>query len=461
MTRLGCAVVACAAVFQVLHAQGDRSRPTLIQQVNIDYGDTGNKPFVTDPVRVEMRIDGNGFPLSIEATSGLPDVVVSALSQYRFIPPVRNGVVVDSTITYIVPVRVPLDELSQPKFQRRWNSNERAAMQRGMKLDVRQVAQLEQTLIRNPEKKDERRTLLAYAATHPGDDARRIRSQSIAWLAEYLPNSDLPTSPLALINSAGGPLPDPAAYAAIRTIWLNQVRQASDKHDILEPASYYLRVADPEETEQVLLPEVGRDGRAAVWLGDLYALAALGVNGLDLVTGFPVSASEGLRDAAFAKKARSILAESGDARVIISALNTVGIAGRSLAGVGQLPAGFREFCESLQQRAQQFYAGASSGCDAPHQGSAGLQMDPPTLKKEVGPRYPEEAKAAKLEGTVRLQGVLDKEGKLKDLELIKGPLVFYSEARRAVSKWVFQPAKMNGEPVSFVFTVEVRFSLLP
>src|SRR5581483_9882640 len=158
------------------------------------------------------------------------------------------------------------------------------------------------------------------AAKQPAD-AAKIRSENIAWFVEHDPESQFLGSPLVVINSLDGPLADKNSYPQIRALWLKQLEQKPDDRAILEHATNFLRVADPFAAESALLPMINKIDGAAVWLGELYGLAALGVTGLDPETGLPAAAADP-QNSPFAAKANSAIAASTDPRIVLSATLT-------------------------------------------------------------------------------------------------------------------------------------------
>ena len=81
------------------------------------------------------------------------------------------------------------------------------------------------------------------------------------------------------------------------------------------------------------------------------------------------------------------------------------------------------------------------------------------LLQKVPPVYPEAAKAAGVEGTVVLKGLIGKDGTLKDLHVISGPEMLQQAAIDATSQWIYSPYLLNGEPVEVDTTVSVNFNM--
>jgi len=77
----------------------------------------------------------------------------------------------------------------------------------------------------------------------------------------------------------------------------------------------------------------------------------------------------------------------------------------------------------------------------------------------VPPAYPESAKQKSLEGTVVLQIVVDKDGKVQRLERVGGSPELADAAIQAVRQWRYQPYLVNGKPHESNKQVEMRFSL--
>lgn len=104
--------------------------------------------------------------------------------------------------------------------------------------------------------------------------------------------------------------------------------------------------------------------------------------------------------------------------------------------------------------------GAKSQPEAPLVYKPGQGVTAPVLLKEVKPRYTVEAKAAKIQGTVLLECVVQPDGTIGNVEVTK-PLDdgLDEEAIRAVRQWRFEPGKKDGKPVPVRITLEMTFTL--
>jgi len=83
----------------------------------------------------------------------------------------------------------------------------------------------------------------------------------------------------------------------------------------------------------------------------------------------------------------------------------------------------------------------------------------PRKLKEVKPRYTRRARKACIEGSVILQAVISKEGRVVDIAVLR-PLPGLTDAAvDTVSRWRFEPATLRGRPVEVNYNVAVNFRL--
>ena len=76
------------------------------------------------------------------------------------------------------------------------------------------------------------------------------------------------------------------------------------------------------------------------------------------------------------------------------------------------------------------------------------------------PRYTEEARQGRIQGTVILQAVIDASGDVAEIEVLKGlPLGLDVSAIDTVRQWKFKPATLNGAPVAVYLSLLINFSL--
>ena len=85
----------------------------------------------------------------------------------------------------------------------------------------------------------------------------------------------------------------------------------------------------------------------------------------------------------------------------------------------------------------------------------------PALIEKSDPVYTEEAKAAKISGTVALSFIVGTDGLAHDIAIVSGiDPGLDQNAIDAIQRWRFQPATKDGEPVLMRAKVEVNFKLL-
>jgi hypothetical protein len=467
-------LLAVFAALQVLAGDKGDSPPIAVTQAEPDYGPDLSKSYLVNPASVTMTIDDRGVPFSLSG-SALPDNVVIALSQWRYRPGRKDGANVPFSISFVLPVRVPLNTTSERTLRRRSYYATKTisnALDSGTGLNLGGAENLEHSLTTDLNNIDIRAQLLLYsietASTNPKDAADR-RAKHIEYLVQNLPGERILASPLTAINTAAGPVPDAEAYARIRDLWLNQLSAKPDDPVTLEHATYFLRISNPEKTEQLLAPAIRLLPDASIWLGDLYGLAVLGVNGIDLKTGLASSVPTTLPVTPFAQKARATLLGTNNAKVLLSALNTVTEHGRALAHRDELPEGYAGLCTQLLTRAKEFHPGTMISCDpsaaAPEPQQqvtrirVGGSVQQAQLIKKVSPQYPLDAKAIGLQGVVRFTATIGKDGAIEDLSLVSGPLAFYKASRDAVRQWTYRPTLLNGNPVEIITTIEVNYTL--
>jgi protein TonB len=86
---------------------------------------------------------------------------------------------------------------------------------------------------------------------------------------------------------------------------------------------------------------------------------------------------------------------------------------------------------------------------------------PVTPKKIVDARpiYPEVARAARVEGTVIMEAVLDTGGRVTQLRVLRSVPMLDQAAIDAVRQWRYTPSLYGGHPVSVLMTITMRFQL--
>jgi TonB family protein len=84
---------------------------------------------------------------------------------------------------------------------------------------------------------------------------------------------------------------------------------------------------------------------------------------------------------------------------------------------------------------------------------------PPQLLAKVRPEYPLGARAAGVEGKVILEAIINTEGCVEEMKILRSIPQLDEAAARAVCQWKYKPALKDGKPVRVYFTVIVDFSI--
>jgi TonB family protein len=84
----------------------------------------------------------------------------------------------------------------------------------------------------------------------------------------------------------------------------------------------------------------------------------------------------------------------------------------------------------------------------------------PRLLSRPSPQYTPAARKAKLEGTVIVEAIIDKDGSVSSSRILKNQhLGLGLSALEAVCAWRFKPATLKGEPVKVYYVLTVNFSV--
>ena len=89
----------------------------------------------------------------------------------------------------------------------------------------------------------------------------------------------------------------------------------------------------------------------------------------------------------------------------------------------------------------------------------GGDIQEPRKIKNVLPVYPELAKKARVQGTVILETIIDPQGNVTNVRVLRSIALLDQAAINAVKQWKYEPTLLNGVPVPIVMTVKVRFQL--
>ena len=144
------------------------------------------------------------------------------------------------------------------------------------------------------------------------------------------------------------------------------------------------------------------------WAGRIYALKAIGATSVDPDTG-NINVDPTTADA----RSRQILLSSTSTEEVLSAMWTLSAS----------EAGDSNFCPQLHEHAQALFSATQATCQA--NTPAQKVFVNPELVNKVPPHYPEAARSSHIQGATKLHALVNKTGKIVDLEFMRGQLVFY------------------------------------
>jgi protein TonB len=82
------------------------------------------------------------------------------------------------------------------------------------------------------------------------------------------------------------------------------------------------------------------------------------------------------------------------------------------------------------------------------------------LVRKVTPRYPPEARHARIVGTVVLRVLVGTDGSVEHVEYVSGPKQLVQATIDGVRQCKYKPTTENGQPVEVDTTVETVFSIV-
>ena len=104
-------------------------------------------------------------------------------------------------------------------------------------------------------------------------------------------------------------------------------------------------------------------------------------------------------------------------------------------------------------------APAADNATSPSRIRVGGGVQQTKLVSQPRPVYPPEAKQARIQGVVKLNAIIAKDGTMQHLEVISGHPLLIPAALDAVRQWVYQPTLLNGQPVEVQTDIDVNFTL--
>jgi protein TonB len=95
--------------------------------------------------------------------------------------------------------------------------------------------------------------------------------------------------------------------------------------------------------------------------------------------------------------------------------------------------------------------------EPPKRVRVGGDIRAPRKINHVNPAYPPLARSAGVGGIVILECVIDRDGRVRSVTVLRGFPLLNDAATDAVRQWTYTPTLLNGVPVEVVMTVTVNF----
>jgi periplasmic protein TonB len=92
----------------------------------------------------------------------------------------------------------------------------------------------------------------------------------------------------------------------------------------------------------------------------------------------------------------------------------------------------------------------------------GNGVSAPVVIRQINPEYTPEALAAGIQGVVALETVVQPDGNVRDVKIVKSlddVLGLDRQAVNAAKEWRFKPGTKDGKAVAVSVTLEMRFTL--
>jgi TonB family protein len=94
-----------------------------------------------------------------------------------------------------------------------------------------------------------------------------------------------------------------------------------------------------------------------------------------------------------------------------------------------------------------------------HRLVVGGDIKPPARTRYVAPKYPEMARANRVQGVVIIEAVIGADGRVEQARVLRSQPLLDEAALAAVRAWEYTPTLLNKRPTAVVMTVTVQFSL--
>jgi protein TonB len=91
--------------------------------------------------------------------------------------------------------------------------------------------------------------------------------------------------------------------------------------------------------------------------------------------------------------------------------------------------------------------------------AVGGEVKPVQLLSSVPPTYPQLARSQRVSGDVKVDALIDENGRVTAMKVVSGPVLLHQAAMDSLHQWKYRPASLDGKPVSMHLVVTVQFRL--
>jgi len=336
----------------------------------------------------------------------------------------------------------------------------------GSNLSATEAQQLEEQVARDSEDMAGQGKLAAYYHSHSLADPFR---DLVYRMIDQHPESRITLYFSRLLRSDGEP-------EHVKALWQQEAAAHPESAMVLGNAASYIGESDPFAEEDLLKRARLLEPSNPEWnklLADLLA-RAISHSFMDPTPVVPHV------EPTFAEAAKAELESSTDAWVV----GTVGEFLASSSSGGQAPPQPQtDLAEHLIHRAQNLdsanleWPAALERLKTAHEHAAlippagnskkvqrirvGSQVQQSNLIQQAPPVYPPLARQARIQGVVRFNVIIGKDGRVSQIVVISGHPLLITAAQDAVQQWIYRPTLLNGDPVEVATIVEVQFMLPP
>ncbi len=96
---------------------------------------------------------------------------------------------------------------------------------------------------------------------------------------------------------------------------------------------------------------------------------------------------------------------------------------------------------------------------APVETPVGGDVKPAKMISSVPPVYPSLARSQHVSGDVKIDALIDLNGRVTSMKVISGPTLLHQAAMEALRQWKYRPATLDGKPVPMHLTITLQFRL--